>query len=335
MIKAPDAGQLGAFVDEQRRRLAEALAAAQVARGPYVLLDYPDHPNIGDSAIWAGEAEFLAEYAGRPPAYVCTIGSYAEPELVRALPEGPILLHGGGNFGDIWKSHQDFRLKILETFRDRHVVQLSQTIQFNKAEELERAKRLIGEHSNFHLFVRDARSYELAQTHFQCATQLVPDFAFGMVKPLQRSSQRYDLVFLIRDDVESSNHDLSRIRDHPNGKLCDWPLDGRRRLSTVRRFTKLRGLASGWSPERIRLEDYNVAARWRVDRGTRILSEGRCVVTDRLHAHILATLLGLPNVVLDNNYGKVHGYRQQWTAAAGGSVPVSTLDEALTVLAKA
>jgi len=37
------------------------------------------------------------------------------------------------------------------------------------------------------------------------------------------------------------------------------------------------------------------------------------VVTDRLHAHIISTLLDIPHVALDNNYGKVSGYINAWT----------------------
>jgi pyruvyl transferase EpsO len=44
------------------------------------------------------------------------------------------------------------------------------------------------------------------------------------------------------------------------------------------------------------------------------LSRGRVVVTDRLHGHILATLAGIPNVVLDSASGKSRAVHQSWTA---------------------
>ena len=37
------------------------------------------------------------------------------------------------------------------------------------------------------------------------------------------------------------------------------------------------------------------------------------VVTSRLHGHIFSCLLGLPNEVCDNSYGKNTGYYHQWT----------------------
>jgi pyruvyl transferase EpsO len=37
------------------------------------------------------------------------------------------------------------------------------------------------------------------------------------------------------------------------------------------------------------------------------------VITDRLHGHILCTLLGIPHVVLDNSYGKIQGFLESFT----------------------
>ena len=36
-----------------------------------------------------------------------------------------------------------------------------------------------------------------------------------------------------------------------------------------------------------------------------IFAGAELVITDRLHAHVLANLMGIPSIVLDNNYGKV------------------------------
>jgi pyruvyl transferase EpsO len=38
------------------------------------------------------------------------------------------------------------------------------------------------------------------------------------------------------------------------------------------------------------------------------------VVTDRLHGHILAMLMDMPTLVLDNSYGKNSRYAAVWTA---------------------
>ena len=58
---------------------------------------------------------------------------------------------------------------------------------------------------------------------------------------------------------------------------------------------------------------YDVLAAQRLERGCRILLRGGVIVTDRLHGHILSLLLGLPNVIMDNNYGKIRSVYETWT----------------------
>ena len=41
-----------------------------------------------------------------------------------------IFIHGGGNFGDLWPEHQQFREMILQRYPDRPVIQLPQSIHF-------------------------------------------------------------------------------------------------------------------------------------------------------------------------------------------------------------
>jgi exopolysaccharide biosynthesis predicted pyruvyltransferase EpsI len=54
-------------------------------------------------------------------------------ETVTSLPDGIVLLHGGGNFGDEWPEHQRLREQILREHRDRPVVVLPQAVQFSQA----------------------------------------------------------------------------------------------------------------------------------------------------------------------------------------------------------
>jgi exopolysaccharide biosynthesis predicted pyruvyltransferase EpsI len=65
---------------------------------------------------------------------------------------------------------------------------------------------------------------------------------------------------------------------------------------------------------------------------TRFLSQGRAVVTDRLHGHILSLLLDLPHVVLDNRIGKLRSYYETWTSRCRRSV---WADDAETALSRA
>ena len=53
--------------------------------------------------------------------------------------------------------------------------------------------------------------------------------------------------------------------------------------------------------------------RERLRAGLHLLGAGELLVTDRLHGHIVALLAGVPQVLLDNSYGKLRGFWEAWT----------------------
>ena len=131
---------------------------AFLAGQPFALVDFPDHANVGDSAIWLGATTFFRRQHGVAPRYVASIPAFSPAALRRAHPEGPILIHGGGNFGDLWPRHQAFREHLLETFPDRLVVQLPQSVHYGDARLADRTARVIARHGNVRLLVRDRPS---------------------------------------------------------------------------------------------------------------------------------------------------------------------------------
>jgi exopolysaccharide biosynthesis predicted pyruvyltransferase EpsI len=78
----------------------------------------------------------------------------------------------------------------------------------------------------------------------------------------------------------------------------------------------------------LRAASYQAAARARVLRGRRLLSSGRMVITDRLHAHFLSLLLAIPHAVLDNSYGKLGRFLEAWTGTAAGVHRAASIDDA-------
>jgi pyruvyl transferase EpsO len=70
-------------------------------------------------------------------------------------------------------------------------------------------------------------------------------------------------------------------------------------------------------------------ARGQLARGAAQLASAEVVVTDRVHGHILTLLLGRPQVVLDNEDGKVHALIRGWTEASPLVHLATSADEAL------
>ena len=171
----------GACAATMRRATAGACSAPAIARmsapaRAYALVDFPDHANVGDSAIWLGELAMLRQVTGRGPVYVSTWHDFDADAFRRACPTGTLFLHGGGNLGDIWPHHQRFREHLLATVRDRPVVQLPQSIHFRDPARAGRFAALAAEHPDFTLYVRDARSHAFATARIACPVDLIPGF---------------------------------------------------------------------------------------------------------------------------------------------------------------
>ncbi|TLG71413.1 polysaccharide pyruvyl transferase family protein [Methylocystis sp. B8] len=288
--------------------------APLVDRGTkYALLDFPHHANVGDNAIWLGERALLSAIMGGEPAYVCTYKSFDAQALEAACPAGPIFLHGGGNFGDIWPVHQNFRERILDRMLGRKVIQLPQTIAFSDPHRAHALRARIARHGDFHLFVRDETSLAFARENLECYIERVPDAAVGMGALARRGRLRSDIVLLLRTDKEKSGQDMSCLLDLPASCAFDW-LD---EFPSFRRKVAMLANTSSYALGRFdsnkrRLTAFDFTARSRVARGLRMLCSGNIVVTDRLHAHILSMLLDIPHIAMDNNYRKISNYIDAW-----------------------
>ena len=320
-------GETADLLERLQSRVSAELA--DLAGQPFALVDFPDHANVGDSAIWLGTTAYFRRQHRVEPRYVASIRAFSPAALRRAHPEGPIVIHGGGNFGDLWPRHQAFRERLLETFGDRLIVQLPQTVFYQDSRLADRTARVIARHGNVRLLVRDQPSLDFAAGRFDCPVRLCPDMALCLGPMARPAPPTVDVLCLFRTDRErAASHEL------PPGRLevavADWLHESRvsvrlRELGAV--LAGLRSTDRGTSG--LRLDRYEAAASARVARGCRLLSSGRVVVTDRLHAHLLCLLLGIPHAALDNTYGKLGRFLDAWTGAAPEVHRVTTAEEAL------
>lgn len=297
---------------EYQRSIGEVISGARSVS----LLDFPRHQNAGDSLIWAGEWTALQDMKIAVD-YVADIGRYSSSDLRRHSRSEVILLHGGGNFGDIWPLFQEERERVVLENPDRRIICLPQTIRFLDPQRARASNTILSRHGGVTVFARDKRSLSHAR-------QMLPDVDVrfcidGALANHASSSVRspnHDVVVLQRTDKESAGA-IEGLQgfEHVHS---DWGLRGtaraawalhraplaiQKRLPGVgRRY--LHGLVQRQYPGFIRLNLSDAASK---------LEQGRVVVTDRLHAHVLATLKGIPNVVVDNNYGKIRPIFDEYT----------------------
>lgn len=293
---------------------------------PVAMVDFPDYKNVGDSAIWLGQMAYLSSRFKKSPSYISSLQDHSHDRLDEAMPYGPILITGGGTFGDIWPGHQELRESILERWPGRLVVQLPQSIHYKSQGHADRMARAIARHKNFVLLVRDEASKEFAEKHFDCRVHLCPDMAFciGPIQPLAAS--QFPVLAMLRADKEKASHyDFSAYPDVP---VEDWISESR----TPVRIAKALGAAKvivSLNPERIRGAKLDAAAHNRFRRGIRQISRGRAIVTDRLHVHICSLLLGRPHAVLDNSYGKVRRFMNAFSGGTDLSYKAASLDDGI------
>lgn len=320
------------LIRDQIRLLEAAIGRYAKPGDRYALLDFPDHANVGDSAIWLGATQVLRQLTGRPPVHVSGAAKGGLAGLKRRLGTGTIYLAGGGNFGDLWRGHQELRERILAAFPHNRIVQLPQSIHFESAAPLARLAGAIGRHGAFHLLVRDRSSAAFARRHFDCPIELAPDCAFGLGPLAPVAEPRHRLLCLRRTDQEQVPADWSATAAL-RPRIADWIREPRLPTLRLKLAATAGRLRRGGGPDAGAAGSaFDRLARLRVARGVGLLSTGQEVITDRLHGHLLCVLLGIPHVALDNSYGKISAYYRDWTIGVDGAEFAADPGAALAVL---
>jgi pyruvyl transferase EpsO len=317
------------------------------------LLDYPNHCNIGDNLIWLGEVFYLIDILKIKIKYAVSHEDFSEAELEKKAAKAPILLHGGGNLGDLWPRYQKFREDIIAKYRDRPIIILPQSIYFANPENLTKAATIFNAHPNLTLFARENYSYELALNYFhQCRVIKAPDSAFEMVNmplPSFNFNPKRPILYLCRKDSELNQGFASAVLDIPNLVVQDWDDSPRKWIYRGRGsfgelkewYWRLPGIVllirEGWQRRLAKPKEWFPRQRWErshpyaekfnsldnpfihrfswslMHSGVYQLTKHSLVITNRLHGHILCVLLGIPNILLPNSYYKNQAFYETWT----------------------
>jgi pyruvyl transferase EpsO len=330
---------------QQLQEQVHATVASVIEPGTKcALLGYPNHTNPGDHAVWLGAKAALARLQAES-VYECSWRDYSYDALAAAVGGGGLIVFtGGGNFGDVWPATHTLRERVLEEFPGVPVVQLQQSVHFENQRNLERTATLLRRHGDFKLVVRDRPSLELARRAFDVDVRLGPDLAFAAPPhAAPRDGCRAEVVWIAREDRESPspNHQPPGPDLRPGVWRIDWNLRDREmellpgepslpaELGELRKRNK--SLTRARHDWRALAEIRHRLTRIRLERACRILGRGRVIVTDSLHAHILALMFGIPSVATDNSYGKLRASFDAFTHAVPGASWADTPAEALAM----
>ncbi|NJL01474.1 MAG: polysaccharide polymerase [Spirulinaceae cyanobacterium SM2_1_0] len=334
------------MVSDLPQILAEALTPLHPLIPPgttCALLDYPSYPNLGDHLIWLGAVLYLRDRHCHV-AYTASVRDFDADQLDRCLPaDAPILLNGGGNFGDLWPRYQQFREAIAARYPQRPLIVLPQTLYFTDTANLQRAAAEFNRHPNLTLCLRDRRSLAIARDAFtDCRLVLAPDMAFhlaGQPGFAPVAATRHRLLYLCRGDREQPTNTDPALLALLNLTVADWPTFGwwlgaadqprRQQLAGLARNLWQRGLTTPrewWARQqwqRASQPDFRAIApparqiqSWSfVHAGIYQFQQHRAVISNRLHGHILALLLEIPHIFLANSYHKNVAFYEAWTKA--------------------
>jgi exopolysaccharide biosynthesis predicted pyruvyltransferase EpsI len=326
MFPSPAAVNISALLSDLNLKIEQVLLPLLSGVSRVVLLGFPNHKNVGDSAIWCGESAFLKRHQFRI-VYTCDYGLPIHDFPQHLLNDKTvILLQGGGDIGDLWTEPQQFREHIMTRYRSHYIIQLPQSIHFSDEGNLNRFADIVRRCERYVLLARDEESLRIAREELGANAMLCPDMAFCLRALPRFAPPVKDIVWLLRRDKES-------VVNAPVHVLADdWTDDGLwLRYRMLRRI--LRVLNN--YPRRLRYvrlitlrRIYDTIAWGRLLNGCRLLGQGRVVITDRLHGHIISLLMGVPHVILDNSYGKVSRFYQTWTYCSALTRLATTVEEA-------
>ncbi|MCX2960469.1 polysaccharide pyruvyl transferase family protein [Rodentibacter caecimuris] len=280
--------------------------------------DYPLHLNVGDLLIYHGTEQFFKDHHIRVRLKRCEFDMDINEIKQKITPNTTILLHGGGNFGDLYPQHQKIRETMIQHFPNNRIIVLPQTLYFKDQKNLEKSAALFNQHADCYLLARDERTAESFK-QFSSNVSLSPDMAHQLYGTLP-TKQGYTgkQLYFLRKDIEASDIEKNILATLPaNSNVKDWD-DILSRLDSIVlalgwRISKFAN-QQNWAWLKNRFHQFWFAYTKRiVNRVAKVFLQNDQVTTTRLHGHIFSCLLEIPNRVCDNAYGKNSGYANLWT----------------------
>ena len=293
------------------------------------LVGFPETANCGDHATWLGEKRLLGEL-GATCAYECSVRTYDAERMRKAIGDGTILMHGGSDFGDRHTAYHEFRLRVLDDFPGNKVIVFPHHVTYLDNDYLHRTSALVGRHPDVTLCARSLMTQHLLARHFspKARVELAPDLAFMLGPQARRAEPEYDVVWIARTDSARAG-DQTEVAARLSSQAAEKFLlprfaDGIEVNFVVKQRPPTVVLTDWFSlffeneqaRTAIRSLPFDAQSEVYLARAIHILSLGHIVITDRLLAHVLCLLLGIPHILLNDESGKNGHFHETWTREA-------------------
>ena len=255
-------------------KLYDHVIGSRVDRGRAVLFGAPTHSNVGDQMILLGALDYLRSIHNE----LIIVNEHAKFQV---KDSDTIYFLGGGNFGDLYAATHLDKISRLHTFEANKVIFLPQSVFFRKHQSVIQTRKAFASYKGeLSLFVRDNTSKKIADNYLGIEAQLLPDSAILLQPKLKEwvnGIEGKGVLYVRREDAESKRKFNLGL---PTSDIMIAGVPLRPELST-------------------RLVGSLIAAR-------------KLIITDRLHAALLAVLVGRHAILLPNRYHKNEAFYKTW-----------------------
>ncbi len=311
--------RVGKPLDERMnalRLLHDELAEAIPKDRPLIYLDYPRTKNIGDLLILLGTLEFFRRYKFN--VRLSRMFDNTPPRSgLGVQPGDTIILHGGGNFGDLYPHNHAYRERIIQEYPDHKILIFPQTAFYSDSEKLKRNADILNGHPDLTLYVRDRTSESLLRPYLGERVRLMPDMAHQLWPSLHHKAEARKKgedagpLILMRTDKEAGGSFATLDAQKEN--FVDWDDVNYKSLSVWKRvFDKIASIEGSRNMSLGAANLYFGVMQHEVEKVSRKLALHDVWITSRMHGGILGLLLNKRVFAVDNNYGKLSSYIDTW-----------------------
>ena len=258
-----------------------------------ILLDTPEHGNLGDHAIVLAEQQVLQKLGVKYTEVTAEELNKLEKWYSKLTPMNHyIVIHGGGFLGALWPVEEYRFRRILKAFKGHRIIVFPQTITFdmNSNEGIaffHESKQVYTAHKNLTICVREKMSLEFMHKYMpEVNVILVPDIV-TLLKYEKDSYDRNGILLCMRTDKEKALSDTDKSSILKIIQTC-YPNENLEYMDTV-----------------VNAKIKSTERNDEVDKKLDEFYKSRLVVTDRLHGMIFAAITGTPCIAFGNSNGKV------------------------------
>ncbi|MDF9278733.1 polysaccharide pyruvyl transferase family protein [Arthrobacter sp. EH-1B-1] len=310
------------YVETMRKTAGKAYDSIYEDVSRLVFVDFPDYPNVGDSAIALGQFAYYRSRGLVVERCYC-IGTLTPKVLESQIP---VVINGGGNIAGFFDGIDAHRNDISSRLRgDTLLIQAPQSVHFATESAKKKFTEYFASRPALRMAVRDQQAVDALKGIIEDPL-LAPDAVHHLGR-IEAADPSQRVVILKRKDKESaSKADLE--------SSVDWLRDSA--SLRIGAFLRWKGKYVGRGAELLNLSPggWERVAKRRLARGIQILAPGEVVITDRLHAMLIALQMGRRVIAVDNANQKLSKYANTWFQSAQPDITFASSFEQAMQLAR-